>query len=161
MYFLVLPQQSSLLGLYGPVLLHLLGNTGKYSPSCYTNTENQLFQYCPTRKDNTGNITFRNWECLYYDSSRDIRWNIAWALGKSLGLRPRYFPRVQATFHRMSLLLSEYRYIIVITNNISTVSCISDWYEVILRVWEIYDEPALNKAYNPLNKISTSSCGKP
>ena len=31
MYFLVLPQQSTLLGLYRPVLLCLLGNTGKYS----------------------------------------------------------------------------------------------------------------------------------
>ena len=28
MYFRVLPQQSSLPGLYGPVLLHLLGNIG-------------------------------------------------------------------------------------------------------------------------------------
>ena len=56
-YFLVLPQQSSLLGQYRPVLLHLLANTGKYSPSCQTNTENQLFQYCPTRKDNIGIIT--------------------------------------------------------------------------------------------------------
>ena len=46
-YFLVLPQQSSLLGLYGPVLLHLLGNSGKYSPSCHTNTENQRFQQSP------------------------------------------------------------------------------------------------------------------
>ena len=54
MYYLVLPQQSSLLGLYGPVLLHLLSNTGKYSPSCQTNTVNQLFQYCPTGKDKTG-----------------------------------------------------------------------------------------------------------
>ena len=76
MYFLALPQQSSLLGLYGPVLLHLLGNTGKYSPSC---------QYCPTRKDNTGYITFRNWECLYYDSNRYIQWNIAWFLGNPAG----------------------------------------------------------------------------
>ena len=42
-FFLVLPQQSSLLGLYGPELLHLLGLTGKYSPSCETNTENKLF----------------------------------------------------------------------------------------------------------------------
>ena len=57
-YFLVLPQQSSLLGLYGPVMLHLLGNKGKYSPSCHTNTENQLLYYCPTRKDITGSITF-------------------------------------------------------------------------------------------------------
>ena len=56
MYFLVLQQESSLLGLYGPVLIHLLGNTRKYSPSCQTNTENQLFQYCPTRKDSTDSI---------------------------------------------------------------------------------------------------------
>ena len=87
MYFLVLPQQSSLLALYGPVLLHLLGNIGKYSPSCQTNTENQILQYCPTKKDNNGRITFINWECLYYDSSQDIRWNRAWALGKSFVLR--------------------------------------------------------------------------
>ena len=97
-YFLLLPQQSSLLGLYGPVLLHLLGNTGIYTPSCQTNTENQLFQYCPTRKDNTGSIASRNWECLYYDSSLDIQWNLASALRKSLGLRPRDFPRAQAIF---------------------------------------------------------------
>ena len=29
----------------------------KYSPSCQTDTENQLFQYCPTRKNNTGSIS--------------------------------------------------------------------------------------------------------
>ena len=28
--------------------------TGKYSPSCQSNTENQLFQYCSPRKDNLG-----------------------------------------------------------------------------------------------------------
>ena len=56
MYFLVLPQQSSLLGLYRPVLLHLLGNKGKCSPSFQTNTENQLFQYCPPGMDNIGGI---------------------------------------------------------------------------------------------------------
>ena len=39
-------------------------NTGKNSPSCQTNMENKLFQYCPTRKYNTGSITLRNWECL-------------------------------------------------------------------------------------------------
>ena len=108
MYFLVLPQQSCLLGLCGRVLLYLLSNTGKYSPSCQTNTKNQLFQYCSTRKDNTGSITFRNWEYLYYDLSWDIRWNIAWALAKSLDLRPWDFPRAQAIFHRISLLLSLY-----------------------------------------------------
>ena len=88
----MLPQQSSLLDLYGPVLLHPLGNTGKYGPSCQTNIENQFFQYCPTRKDNTGSLTFRNWECLYYDWSWDIQWNKAWALGKYLWLRLQDFP---------------------------------------------------------------------
>ena len=95
MYFLVLPQQSSL----GPVLLHLLGITKKYSPSVQTNMENQLFQYCPTRKVNTGSITFRNWKCLYYDLSQDIRWKIAWALGKSFWLLPWDFPCAAALFH--------------------------------------------------------------
>ena len=32
--------RSCLLGLYGPILLHLLGTTGKYSASCQNNTEN-------------------------------------------------------------------------------------------------------------------------
>ena len=59
MYFLVLQEESSLLGLYGPVLRHLLGNTGKYSPSCQTNMENQLFQYWPTSKNNTGHLCFK------------------------------------------------------------------------------------------------------
>ena len=48
-----------------------------------------------------------NWECLYCDSSQDIQWNIAWALEKSIGLRPRDFPRAPAIFHRISLLLSQ------------------------------------------------------
>ena len=51
-----------------------------------------------------------DWEWLYCDSSRGIRWNIAWALGKSLGLRPRDFPRAQAIFHRIPLLSSQYSY---------------------------------------------------
>ena len=40
MYFLVLPRQSFLLGLYVPVTLCLQGNSGKYSPSWQGNTEN-------------------------------------------------------------------------------------------------------------------------
>ena len=59
-----------------------------------------------TRKDNTGSITSRNWEWLFYDSSQDILWNIAWALRKSLGLRLRDLPRAPAIFHRISLLSS-------------------------------------------------------
>ena len=51
-----------------------------------------------------------DWEWLYCDSSRGIRWNIAWALGKSLGLRPRDFPRAQAIFHCIPLLSSQYSY---------------------------------------------------
>ena len=35
-----------------------------------------------------------------------ILWIIAWALRKSLGLRPRDFPLAQAIFHRISLFLS-------------------------------------------------------
>ena len=58
------------------------------------------------QEGHTGSITFRNWECLYYDWSRDIRLNIAWALRKSLGLRPRDFPWAQAIFHRISVLSS-------------------------------------------------------
>ena len=62
-YFLVLPQQSSLLGLYRPVLLHLLGNTGKYTPAAG-----------PIRRINSSKIVLPgNQKCLYYDSSWDIR----------------------------------------------------------------------------------------
>ena len=73
-----------ILKLNSSVLLNLLGN---------------IFPYCPAvrakRRINSSNICLQegqcwscNWECLNCDSSRDIRWNIAWALGKSLGLRP-------------------------------------------------------------------------
>ena len=58
------------------------------------------------QEGHTGKITFKHWECLYYDSSRDVRWNLAWALGKSLGLRPQDFPHAQAIFHGISLLSS-------------------------------------------------------
>ena len=47
---------------------------------------------------------------LYYDERRDIRWNIAWARGKSRGRSPRDFPRAQAIFHRISRLESQYRH---------------------------------------------------
>ena len=59
-YFLVLSQQSSLLGLYGPLLLHLLGNMVKYSSSGQTNMQNQLFQYCPTKEYKTRSKSFKN-----------------------------------------------------------------------------------------------------
>ena len=44
LFNVVLQQQSSQLGLYGAVLLRLLGNTGKYSKG---DTEIRLFQNCP------------------------------------------------------------------------------------------------------------------
>ena len=53
-----------------------------------------------------------NWEYLYYDSSRDIRLNIAWALRKSLGLCPWDFLWAKAIFHCISLLSSQYGYIL-------------------------------------------------
>ena len=71
--FPVQPHHSSLLGLYGPVLLCLLGNMEKYSPSCQSNTETQLFHYCLSMKEDTGSIIFRNQQCLYQDSSWDVR----------------------------------------------------------------------------------------
>ena len=89
-----------------PVLLNLLVN---------------IFSYCPAvrviRRTNSSNIDLQegqfwscNRECLYCDLSRDIWWNIAWALGKSLGFCPLDFPGVQAIFHRISLLLSQNRF---------------------------------------------------
>ena len=51
-----------------------------------------------------------NWECLYCDSSGDVRWKIAWTLTKSLGLRPRDFLWAQAIFYRKSFLSSQYRH---------------------------------------------------
>ena len=47
---------------------------------------------------------------LYWDERRDIRWNIAWAWGKSRGWSPRDFPRALAIFHRISRLESQYRH---------------------------------------------------
>ena len=47
---------------------------------------------------------------LYYGERRDIRWNKAWAQGKSRGRNPRDFPRAQAIFHRLSQLESKYRH---------------------------------------------------
>ena len=83
----------------------------------------QYFPYWPVvgaiRRFNSSNTDLQegqcwsnNWECLYCDSSLDIQWNIAWALRKSLGLRPQNFPRAQAIFHRIyiSLLSSQYTY---------------------------------------------------
>ena len=47
---------------------------------------------------------------LYYDERRDIRWNIAWARGKSQGRSLRNFPRAQAIFHRLFQLESKCRH---------------------------------------------------
>jgi hypothetical protein len=47
---------------------------------------------------------------LYCEERRDIRWNIAWARGKSQGRSRRDFPRDQSIFHRISRLESQYRH---------------------------------------------------
>ena len=39
--------------------------TGKYSPSCQSNTEIQLFQYCPPREDNTVFFLFLEIDNIY------------------------------------------------------------------------------------------------
>ena len=62
------------------VLLHLLGNTGKYTPAAR-----------PIQRINFSNIALPgNWKCLYLDSSWDMQWNIAWPfrnpLGSTLGI---------------------------------------------------------------------------
>ena len=44
------------------------------------------------------------------DSSQGIRWNIAWALRKSLRLHPRDFPWAQLIFHFIPCLESQYSY---------------------------------------------------
>ena len=48
---LLLPRQSSILVLYKPILLHLLG-------SFDVNMEKQLFSYCPPEEANTRSIFF-------------------------------------------------------------------------------------------------------
>ena len=73
-----------------------------------------------------------DWEWLYCDSSRGIRWNIAWALGKSLGLRPRDFPRAQAIFHRIPLLSSQYSYSLKWSDPLDLTFCQSFLLEWIL-----------------------------
>ena len=68
------------------------------SSQCWVKLLGYIFPYCPAvgaiRRINSSNIDLQeaqcwscNWECLYCDSSQDIRWNITWALRKSLGLR--------------------------------------------------------------------------
>ena len=89
-----------------PVLLNLMGN---------------IFPYCPAvgaiRRIKSSNIDLQEgqcwscyWECLYCDSSQDIQWNIAYAFGKFLVLRPWDFPWAQAILYRISLFSSQYRF---------------------------------------------------
>ena len=62
-------------------------NTRKYSHLELTIRENIHSSQSQYKKIFTSR---GNWEWLYCDSSRGIQWNIAWALGISLGLR-QYF----------------------------------------------------------------------
>ena len=93
---------SSILGPYGPVLLHLLGTTGNIAPAAR-----------PILRINSSNIALpvrTYWKYNFYKLRKAVLWHIVQALRKSLGLRPRDFPHGQAIFHRISLLLSLYRY---------------------------------------------------
>ena len=91
MYFLVLLQQSYLLGLYGPVLLCLLSNTLKYSPSCKGNTENNFFQYCSLgeakNRMHLKNIYIIS--VLWLELENTVKYSLSpwdFALGNSLGI---------------------------------------------------------------------------
>ena len=91
------------------------------------------------------------WECLYCDSSRDLLWTIAWALGKSLGLRPRDFPWAPAIFHIISLLSSQYRYITVqysavqcVTVQDSAVQCSTVQYSAVQKFWRTVQYSAVH-----------------
>ena len=90
-----------------PVMLNLMGNIFPYCPAV-----GAIWRINSSNIDLPGNQCWIcHWECLYCDLSREIQWNIAWALWKSPGLRPQDFPWAQAIFHCISLLLSQYRYI--------------------------------------------------
>ena len=95
-----------------PVLINILGN---------------IFPCCPSVgalwRINYFNIDIQEGQCCNCDSSWDIRWNIAWALGKSIGLCPRDFLRAQAIYHCISLLSSQYRF--------STEQCIAVKYTTV------------------------------
>ena len=71
-------------------MLWLLSNTEKYSPNCRANTENQLFEYCPPRKDNTGSITFPS--CSRYISPYipSVNWSVGVGGGRCFGYRPNF-----------------------------------------------------------------------
>ena len=77
-------------------MLWLLSNTGKYSPNCRANTENQLFEYCPPRKDNTGSITFPM--CSRYISPYipPVNWSVGG--GRCFGYRPNFYYSFMVTF---------------------------------------------------------------
>ena len=81
----------------------------KFSNPVLLKQLDNVFPYCPAvggiGRVNFSNIDIEqgqcwscNWECLYCDSSRDVQWNIAWALGKSLELRPWDFLRLRSYF---------------------------------------------------------------
>jgi len=94
------------------------GNTGPYWASSGSPIRENIGPPLERRPEYEKIFTSRgNWEWLYCDESRGIRWNIAWALGKSLGLRPRDFPLAQAIFHCIPLLSSQYSYKISLFGN--------------------------------------------
>ena len=71
----------------------------KFNPPVLLNLLCNIFPYCPAvgaiRRINSskeGKCWSCHWECLYCDLSRDIWWNIAWALWKIPWASPLGFP---------------------------------------------------------------------
>ena len=85
----MLPQQSSLLGLYGPVLLHLLGNMGNIAPAAG-----------PIRRINSSNIALPGriiLSVLWLKSGYTVKyslshWEIPWAPPSGSGYISLYIP---------------------------------------------------------------------
>ena len=87
-----------------PVLLKILGNIYRTAQLSKQYGESTL----PVLIPKEGQCWICNWECLYCDLSQEIRWNIAWALGKSLvislGLR-LYFIVYPSSRHNTDIIL--------------------------------------------------------
>ena len=89
--------------------------TEKYSPSFQTNTENQVFQDCPTRKDNTESLTLRltnfrlksGFTVKYSLSPREIPRLPPWGFPSCSGYISPYIPTCLFTRLRESLAWSQ------------------------------------------------------
>ena len=88
----------------GSIRTRTASSTGQYGniyPSCQTNTECQLFQYCPTRRDIL--------EYNFYTLRMSVLW-LKSGYTVKYRLSPREIPCALTIFYRVSLLSSKYRY---------------------------------------------------